>query len=458
MVAACAIALVNCARVASANAPQADPPTPDQAPAAAPDAEVPQPPEAQDTAPSETPEAESDESREAEVTLSDGRRVSGILVERTADRVVLRINNITTSYSAKDVTDVVVQPPLSARYAEMRKLLADTDLDSRLRLAEWLRARGAYSLALEEVNSILQSDPDSPEARQLRTWLAGQIKMDAKARKPVADGKAPAIRLASAPKAEFPVLTPEQINTIRVYEIDLADPPRMIIDRETVTALIDRYSKDELIPRTLEGRESLYRKRPDQILDLMYRLRARDMYNRVRVLEDPKAFRLFRDKVHGGWLMNACASTQCHGGEDAGRLWLTTRRPNSDATVYTNFLILDQYRIQPPANAAGTGEQPKAIPLIDYESPENSVLLQMALIGKESQFPHPRVTAAPRSKNFVPIFHSRDDRRFLETVAWIKSMYRPRPEYPVDYAPPTPAGARPATASGPGAPNAPAPR
>ena len=47
------------------------------------------------------------------------------------------------------------------------------------------------------------------------------------------------------------------------------------------------------------------------------------------------------------------------------------------------------------------------------------------------------VVAGGRTKPIEPVFHSTNDRRYQDAVEWIKSMYMPRPDYPVQYTPPT---------------------
>jgi hypothetical protein len=207
--------------------------------------------------------------------------------------------------------------------------------------------------------------------------------------------------------------------------VDLGDPPRLSIDREIVLELIEAYAGNELIPQSREGRAALERRPPEQILELMFRLKAREFYGRVDVREEPRAFRLFRDNVHREWLVNSCASNACHGGEQAGRLWLNNENQNSERTLYTNFLILERFRL-----SDGT-------PLVNYEAPAQSPLLHMALPREESLYPHPLV-ATSRTAAWRPVIGSVDDARFAGSVEWINAMYRPRPEYPVTYAPPVP--------------------
>jgi hypothetical protein len=158
----------------------------------------------------------------------------------------------------------------------------------------------------------------------------------------------------------------------------------------------------------------------------MFRVRARDLYGEVKVLDHPRSMQQFRDQVHRSWVVNSCATTRCHGGSDAGRLMLSSRRQASDAAVYTNFLILERFRLED-----GT-------PLINYDDPARSPLLHLGLPRDISRFPHPVVpTQDGRGDLWRPVFRNPGDRRFQEAIDWMNAMYRPRPEYPVDYTPPT---------------------
>jgi len=395
---------------------------------------------------------ENDDDVETSLTLVDGHRATGVLVEQTPERYVLLIKGIRTPYTADSVTHVDTLPPVLERYRQIRAKISDEDVDQRLRLAQWLRDRRKYQTALDEVSGILGQDLRNPQALQLKTWLEQQLKLMAK---PGVRSGAPPLRdetRAANAGLGFPLLTPEQINLIRVFEVDLADPPRMMIDRDAITALINRYSTDPLIPAAREAREAVYRKSPAQILDLMFRLRARDSYGRVQVMSDPRSMKLFRERVHATWLINSCATSQCHGGEHAGRLRLATRQPNSDATVYTNFLILDRFRLRDNAPRADARTQAPAAdgrPLIDYDDPSRSPLLHMALGKADSLFPHPQVAAAGgRMKPIPTVFSTINDRRYQDAIDWIRAMYLPRPEYPVEYTPPTAEAAAPAVLGG----------
>jgi len=368
--------------------------------------------------------------REAVVSLQDGQRYTGILVSQTPEKVVLKIAGIDTSIPARQISSVTLLPATLDRYRAMRATIEDDDADRLLMLVEWLRARSEWDTALLELDHILKIQPDNGEAMRLKLLVTSQREL---ALRSAPDGKPEAEKpeATSAPgqpaenKPVFPLLSTGEINLIKVYEVDLKDPPRMVIGRDTVDRLIQEHAGDPLIPTTPAGREALYRQSPAATLNLMFRTQARNLYGEVTVVDQPRAMKIFRDEVHRAWIINTCSTSRCHGGTEAGRLQLYNQRPNTDPTVYTNFLILDRYRL-----ADGK-------PLIDYEEPAKSPLLQLALPREHSLNPHPAIPGEEsRADLWRPFFRSTDDRAFVRAVEWIKSMYRPRPEYGISYTPP----------------------
>ncbi len=379
-----------------------------------------------DRAPGEaSPEPAPPEQPEAIVHLNDGRRVTGVLVEQTASEVVLSVGGIPTRFGSEIVDHVEVLAPVMERYRAMRAAIDERDPDQLVYLAEWLRSRGKYDEAIAELTRALSARPGHADATRLLALVRGQRELAMRAG-PRAPGAADRGARGATGRGhpEFPLLTPEQVNTVKVYEIDLKDPPNLLVKRETMARLMEKHAGDPLIPATAEAREALYRLSPARQLELMFKLQARDLYPEVQVVGGLRSMERFRDEVHRPWIINSCSTTKCHGGQEAGRLYLSNRRPNSEATVYTNFLILDRFRL-----ADGS-------PLIDHEEPEKSPLLQMALPRRDSLFPHPAVPGpGGRGDAWRPAMRSTDDRRFRQAVEWIKSMYRPRPEYPVEYDP-----------------------
>lgn len=420
---------------------------PDAPPAAAP-ASPPAPPPAKPAAQPAPTEPE------VVVIMNDGRRFSGFLIEKNALEVIIRVAGIRTTFKADAVDKVEILPPLLERYMELRKAIDDNDADQLIRLVDWLVARREFDLALTELNALLQRQPTHGSAIRARQNVVRQIELRDKARAAQAAKDAEAARQglpaaaptpSAAPAGDsasepphastafepFPYLQPEDINLIRVFEIDLTRPPRFEVPRETITALLDRYAGHPALPTSREGREGVYRLPPREQLDLLFRVRARDLYPQVRVVEPPDSIRLFRDEIQRGWLTSSCATTACHGGADAGRLVLASKRPAADPALYTNFYILSKFKL-----ADGT-------PLIDFQNPDRSPLLQMGLPREGASTRHPPVLRAAAAGGapkdaWSPTFKTRDDRRFQAAIDWIKSLHQPRPDYALRYTPPRP--------------------
>ncbi|TVQ60530.1 MAG: tetratricopeptide repeat protein [Phycisphaerales bacterium] len=370
-----------------------------------------------------SPPAENAEVARPEVILilKGGQRITGTLISQDDTTIVLRVGAVDVRVPREDVEHLNVQRPARERYRELRSLIDDADSERLLQLAEWLRERGLYDEAMEEIAHVLSIEPDNPEALRLRLLINRLIALrERTANDDAREPRERAVPRRAPVETDFPLLSEEQINLIKVYELDLSNPPRIIIPRATVERFLERYSEHPLVPTTREGRTAFHRKPAAEILDVMFRVRARDLYADIRVIGNPASIDRFRDAVSRGWLATACASTACHGGDAAGSFRLYARRPHSDEGVYTNFLIIDRHRM--------SGD----VPLINYEQPALSPLLQMGLPRDDSAYPHPNV------RGWRPAFRNAQDRRFRQTVDWIESLYKPRPEHPIDYTPPGP--------------------
>lgn len=360
---------------------------------------------------------------EVVIVLHTGREITGFLISETDESVVIRISEIDTTFPRHRVASVRRLAPVAERFATLRASVDDTDVRARLALVEWLRVRGAYDLALEELEGILQVEPFNPDARTLHQWMVAHLNLAERSVKRAERSQRPVVR-ETIPS--LPVLSERDINRIRVFEIDLKTPTRLMIADETMRRLMVTYP--ESFPVDLTSREQMFKMEPMDKLRLIFQLRAREFYDDVRVMQDPPVMADFKSKVHsaGGWLVNACASNRCHGGTEAGRLRLVNERPNSDAAAYTNFVILERFRL-----ADGT-------PLINFEEPARSPLLHMALPRRSSLYPHPQVDPQSLGQDWSFVFRSPSERKFRDAVEWIGSLYQPRPDYGVDYPPSAP--------------------
>ncbi|MEO1510716.1 MAG: hypothetical protein AAFU70_01460 [Planctomycetota bacterium] len=353
---------------------------------------------------------------EHRIALRSGVELEGVITRENALEVALRTGGTEAVVPRVQIAFIEPLAPVTDRYTARRRVIDASDSASMVLLAEWLRDRGAFFTAQQEVERA----PINGDARRLARWLRAQIGMMERARE--RDSRTDETPEGPAGgSGRFPLLSPSEVNLIRVWEIDLRDAPEVIVPRTVAEAFVETYAGLEGIPRDEAGRREFLQRPGLELLSLMFRLRARDFYGQVRVVRDPPALATFRRSVHR-MLLNGCATNRCHGGAEAGRLRLATRSKNSDQTVYTNFYLLDNATL------------PDGTPLINYEDPERSPLLHFGLPREFSDHPHPRVVApGTRARDWRPIYQNKEDPRFEEAVEWIRGMYSPRPEYGLAY-------------------------
>jgi len=210
------------------------------------------------------------------------------------------------------------------------------------------------------------------------------------------------------------LLTDADVNLIRVYEINFRDPPRVTVSPEGVRQLILRYGSSALVPATTQERNALYSKPAVDLARLLFDLKARDLYSYIEVEEDPESLAKFRTRVHNSWLIGNCATSRCHGGLDAGRFFLYTGNAKDQRIRYTNLMTLLSFKVD-------------GKPMVSFEDPPNSLLVQYALPRHLARYPHPDI------KGWKPVLSESTPQLMQDTLDWIRSMYQPRPDYPVNY-------------------------
>ena len=413
------VALAGAGWVGFGAAPQREEPPASENPSEAtpdrdtPDADRQDPPADPTEVPTEAP-------TEVVVHLLGGTSVSGLLVSSGPGRTVIRVNGSERAFPASQIDHLETLPPILDRYRALRATIDPQNANQRLLLAEWLRDRELYQLALDESTVAERLDPGNPAGAQLTRWLRFQIRLEEESA--IARAREPIVLPTPPERVEsFPVLNDAEMNLIRVYEVNLRNPPKLRALPGLVDAMFENYAEHPAMPTSPEGRELLRQARVEDLLGLLFRMRARELYPMIEVLGEPDSLARFRRDIHRGWLINACASNDCHGGVDAGRLQLRTRRANSDETMLTNFLILDRFKLDD-----GT-------PLINTEQPVRSPLLQFGLREGVSTRPHPEIERRGRVVRPDPVFRSTNDLQFREAVGWIHSLYQPRPDYPIEY-------------------------
>jgi len=370
------------------------------------------------------------------VIMRDGEVREGIILADEFDHVMIQIEGIRARLKRENVSHVVLQPTFDQRYREYKAALQPGMFDAHLKLGRWLFEQRRYEMARAELQALLKQT-EMLEARRLLTIVEAQLALLAQQPRELLadDPDAPApddepVEEELPPRAGAvreqdllpqQLVTKEDVNIIRVYELDFENLTRVSITPDTVRNLIEKYGTSDLIPANQTGRNAIFRAAADdpmQVVRLMFELRARDLYPQIQVNSEPHALNLFRQRVHDTWLMNNCATRACHGGPYAGSFFLHRRNYKDDRVRYTNLLILERLKLD------------EQWPLINYDDPERSLIIQYALPRDQSRKPHPKVT------NWKPAFSPTSPRMKDDAIEWMKSMMVPRPAYPVEYEPP----------------------
>ena len=346
------------------------------------------------------------------ISLRDGSILQCTIHADEFEGVTYSIAGVRNVLPRDEVFAVTLLPSVEDRLAQWKKSIAPGDLSRLLQVCHWLLQEDRPDLALAELETLLAAHPGERSVQELLSLARHSL--------PAAsdDGPAESERRAEPNNPYLGrVLTPDEVNLIRVFEVDLADPPRLSIDPSTVRELLSHYASSKLVPSNDADRQRLIEADPVEVLRLMFALRAREFYSRVKVVTEPTSLRLFNRSVYSRWLIPNCATSNCHGGMDAGDFLLHTERVNAAEVRTTNLLTVLRKSFD-------------GVPLIDWGSPHESLLLQYALPRHLARTPHPAV------KGWTPALGRDPERMATETEIWIRSMYQPRPDYMVDWDPP----------------------
>ncbi len=375
-----------------------------------------------------------DSGREMAVVLVDGVVRTGFVLRDDWDRVVLSIEGVRVPIPRNEIARTRILPTFSEELAHRRALLDESDPEDWTGLVAWIARQERWALAEAEATRLLKRHPRAREADRLRRVAAGQLALAAARERGVdptgadadgrggrgadEDGSGRRGAARDEPRGdafERRVLTPEEVNLLRVYEIDFRDPPRVAVPREVVRTVVEQYGDSPLLPADDRDRVRLHQAEPIDLVRLIFELRARELYGGIRVISEPRSLREFRRGVHDAWLVNVCGA--CHAEPNVGGFRLHAGERMTIEAAMTNLLVVDRHRSEDDAS------------LIDWDHPERSRLLQYALPRFRARTPHPPV------EGFRPAFGDLDDRRARRAIQWIESMYRPRPEYPIEFDP-----------------------
>ena len=201
-----------------------------------------------------------------------------------------------------------------------------------------------------------------------------------------------------------PLLTDDDIELIKVYEVDLKSdpPPRIDIPKDELKKFLEENQQDDRIPRDRKWRDSFLKGDGYKKLQFLFDFKARDYYKHVRVKSQIQSLRDWRT-IHRRYIHGFFQPTFATGQVPELYLFPRVRGLDAEKIEMTNFYILTQVTIGGKA-------------IIDRNQPEESLLVQWGLPRDAAKFP------APKVDGWAPKFKGVKDERFIEHVDWIKSL------------------------------------
>ncbi len=281
-------------------------------------------------------------------------------------------------------------------------------------LAQYLYSQNMYSQALTQIDAALAISPNNQNAILLKSLITTAIKSGG--------GGAKKHTKKYFGKSIGGLLTPEDINRIRIAEWSASEPRPMrgIILKRVKT--LHAFWKKFIAPNPLYQSMNLTKVNYKQFLRLNNFTRQATLIMRfgdpkftkmLVIRNNPEAIRMFRTTIQP-FVLQSCSTVGCHRGQDFhGFKMFGARSTPSLTQTYTNFYILSEYSYH--------GQK-----LIDRSNPYDSLLIQYLLPREISDASHPGKKPLP-------------NRSFNENtvISWISSLAYPTPAYGIKYKMPT---------------------
>jgi hypothetical protein len=294
-------------------------------------------------------------------------------------------------------------------YARRVKRLAPNDVEGHFELAMWCKEKQAWSLLRKECTHVLLLEPDHEQARLLLELAKANLPDEEEAGE---SGPARESGGGPAPGEVSRLVTDDEIQILRRAELDCNVPERITVKFKNDA--VRRYASEMI--RDPDKRRWFYGLSPAEkaqtiLCDESVRERfAKDIF----ITSDPQRFRTFERQVLP-IIQRGCATSNCHGGPDAGRFRLHTGRRLSPNEVYTNYLLLFEF----------TRDSEK---MINRSFADRSLLLHYGLKDAVVDEFHP--TRHPTE--IEPVYQSPTDRDYLTVQDWIRTLDVIPPEYGIN--------------------------
>lgn len=358
------------------------------------------------------------------VTTADGRTLEGQITDN-GQTITVTVRGVSTTIDKTNVASVDYAT-FADRFRDRLALLGDGDIKGRLDLAREALDRKEYDLSFSAIDSALSIDPLDREGRRLSLYVQRQMTLDqasTRAADPADADAMAATEIADEPPTPGQTrLSPEQINRLRQIELQPGDRVRVRFLNNVRKRFVDTQAGVDI-------RAFIRRTDTDQALQII-RNGTRDMLPDVQIITDPSAIHLFGRHIHVP-VLQGCATSACHGGDNAGNFKLLNTRLNTQVML-TNYFLITSYR-QPADPDAGEERSPfggGAIDMVERTKGERSLLYQYALPRRLAATKHPPV------RGWDGMLRNVNDRFARDLVGWMNvDLASVRPDYDeIDFA------------------------
>jgi hypothetical protein len=369
--------------------------------------------------------------RQGIVRTDDGRSIAGdISDDPNSDTVTIRVGSAQIAVDRSDVLSIDYGDDVVRQFNQSLSQLPATDVRGRLQLGRWALDNNQYELARRAANDALRVDPGNADAITLLQTIAAQESLSAKRTEaaPIAPAAAPSDTAAAAPvvqtqpSGEF--LTDDEVNNIRQSELRPDDDVRVQYER----GIREAYLK-----QTGEDPQSFANLSPTAQALRIIGMGDPRLSAGVRIMTDPASLSEFHRRIMPKILVG-CASSGCHGDSATAGEFYLFRDATETRQWYTNFYILQQYRLKLDSAPTVWGKGPLERRMVDRSHAAQSLLIQFGLPRAVADLPHPPMNG------WSPIFTGDQDPYFAEMMNWIGHSLVPLdPEYNFNF--PSPSGA-----------------
>jgi hypothetical protein len=372
--------------------------------------------------------------RQGVVYLKSGGQISGDIDDSNPLSVTITLHDTQEILPRSQIRSIAYPGGIDQQFKRRMAKLAPDDVAGRLSAAQWAFEAHRYDLAQMAAAQALAIDPGNDQALELMQAILFQIHSAAGRGAAPPARPSPALAAtapATAPAAQ-PYLSLDQVNEIRQLELKPNDGFQVAFDH----GVRKRFLQLGLTDAT----DFYAQSRMDQARQIMAQGNAA-LVRDVRILTDPASLAEFRARVQP-MIMGGCAVSGCHDSKTAAGGFGLFTQDDSPQASYSNFYILQTFvrhaPSPPPAAAlpAGTFAPPSNAGgqrlMIDRIYPNNSLLVQYALLPSLALTPHPAVA------DLRPVFVVRNDPRLQSLLYWIGLMLKPDGgRYPdIHYRPP----------------------